>query len=234
MTPDVERWRAELERVKLAALAEFAAGAGHEMNNPLAVIVGRAELLLADEAEPRRRQDLQVIRAQARRVHEMIADLMLFARPPEPRCERCDLNELATRAAVAVAEVAEERQVELVRERSGPTPVEVDPSLVVLALRALMMNAIEASPGGERVEIGVADDGAAAAVRIDDRGRGLTATEREHAFEPFYSGRSAGRGLGVGLSKAWRIAELHRGAVVLENRAGGGARAVLRLPRAGR
>ncbi len=75
---------AALEAEKLEALAEFAAGAGHEINNPLTVISGRAQLLLRDEKDPERRRTLALIRAQAVRVNEMIADMRLFARPPEP------------------------------------------------------------------------------------------------------------------------------------------------------
>src|SRR5215510_1003103 len=81
---DNSSWLARLEAEKLAALVELAAGAGHEINNPLAVICGRVELLLRQETHPERRRDLATIHAQARRVYEMIADLMLFARPPQP------------------------------------------------------------------------------------------------------------------------------------------------------
>ena len=80
-----------LEVEKLESLAEFAAGAGHEINNPLAVISGRAQLFLREETDPERRRELAVINSQAMRVHEMIADLMLFARPPRPRSVTCDL-----------------------------------------------------------------------------------------------------------------------------------------------
>ena len=73
-----------VESEKLEALVEFAAGAGHEINNPLTVISGRAQLLLRDETDPERRHALALIVAQAMRIHEMIADLMLFARPPRP------------------------------------------------------------------------------------------------------------------------------------------------------
>src|SRR6478752_5710914 len=80
-----------LEAEKLESLAEFAAGAGHEINNPLAVISGRAQLILRQEKNPERRRELAVINSQALRIHEMIADLMLFARPPRPRPVRCNL-----------------------------------------------------------------------------------------------------------------------------------------------
>ena len=80
-----------LEREKLEALAEFAAGAGHEINNPVATIVGRVQMLLEGEADEDRRQQLITIGAQALRIRDMIGDLMLFARPPQPRRARLDL-----------------------------------------------------------------------------------------------------------------------------------------------
>ncbi len=92
------QWEADfqraLEAAKLEALAEFAAGAGHEINNPLTVISGRAQLLLRDERDPERRHALALISAQAMRVHEMIADMMLFARPPRPELQPVELVEL--------------------------------------------------------------------------------------------------------------------------------------------
>ncbi len=76
---DFER---RLEEEKLAALVELAYGASHEINNPLANIATRAQVLLREEPHPERRRMLSAIHAQAMRAHEMIADLMLFARPP--------------------------------------------------------------------------------------------------------------------------------------------------------
>ncbi len=83
-----------LEAEKLAALAEFAAGAGHEINNPLTVISGRAQLLLREEKNPERQRALALISAQAMRVYEMIADMMLFARPPRPELKPVELVQL--------------------------------------------------------------------------------------------------------------------------------------------
>ena len=81
-------------QAKLEALAEFAAGAGHEINNPVATIVGRAELLLKGETNPERRQALLTIGAQALRIRDMIGDLMLFARPPKPELQSLNLVEV--------------------------------------------------------------------------------------------------------------------------------------------
>lgn len=81
---------AEVERVieisKLEALGEFAAGAGHEINNPVATIAGRAQLLLASEVDSERRHALEIIGGQALRIRDMIGDVMLFARPTVASC----------------------------------------------------------------------------------------------------------------------------------------------------
>src|SRR5882724_357569 len=82
----------QLAELKLRALAEFAAGAGHEINNPVATIAGYAQQLLADETDPDRRHALATIGAQAYRIRDMIGDVMLFARPPQPRPEQIDLT----------------------------------------------------------------------------------------------------------------------------------------------
>ena len=79
---------------RLESLAEFAAGAGHELNNPLATIVGRVQLLLRDETDPARRQALETIAGQAYRVRDMISDVMLFARPPQSESRAGDLSEV--------------------------------------------------------------------------------------------------------------------------------------------
>src|SRR5262249_22815337 len=85
-----------LQTEELESLKELAYGAGHEINNPLANISARAQTLLAGESDPQRRRMLAAINSQAFRAHEMIADMMLFARPPRPKRERFDMAELAT------------------------------------------------------------------------------------------------------------------------------------------
>ena len=86
---------------KLAALAELAAGAGHEINNPLAVISGQAQYLLNHEADPNRRRPLQTIIGQMQRIHQTLTELMQFARPPVPRPQPVEAGELLRTVAAA-------------------------------------------------------------------------------------------------------------------------------------
>lgn len=228
-----QRGEAErLERRKLEALAELAAGAGHEINNPLAVISGQAQYLLGHEMDPARRRSLQTIVNQAQRIHQTLTDLMQFARPLPPRRQLVDISRLLREVSLSLQGLAADRQVRLTSGEPAPEAhhVHADPNQLQTALTCLVRNAIEAAPldgwAGVRVEA-AADD---LAFIIEDSGRGLTPADREHLFDPFYCGRKAGRGRGLGLSTAWRFAQLHGGDVRYERPADGPTRFVLRLP----
>ncbi|MES1213816.1 MAG: ATP-binding protein, partial [Singulisphaera sp.] len=242
-----------LEAEKLEALAEFAAGAGHEINNPLAVISGRAQLFLRHEQDPERRRELAVINTQARRVHEMIADLMLFARPPEPQLADCDVTELIDAVTTELAPHAKQGRVEIsVTLAEDLGTISADITQLQVALRAVCQNALETLAGRDdgRIEIAArtvedafieiaprlnppplqrgarggsgrpsADDGPThVQIAVRDNGPGMPPDVRRHAFDPFYSGRGAGRGLGNGLSKCWRILTAHGGRVEIDTK----------------
>jgi signal transduction histidine kinase len=263
-----------LEQEKLASLAEFAAAAGHEINNPLAVICGRAELLLQHEQHPERRRDLTTIYSQAMRIHDLIEDLMLFARPPAPRKQLIDVSELIAVLCGELQGEFESRQVALCRQHISPgLVVHADRTQLLVVLRELCENALrELEPGGRVVVSArsVRDDAghersgfaatavevkspglrlikpkdstapstgnthplsdAAVQIRIQDSGPGIADEVRRHLFDPFYSGRSAGRGLGMGLAKCWRIVTNHGGQIEVESQPGHGATFIITLP----
>jgi signal transduction histidine kinase len=219
-----------VETEKLAALAEFAAGAGHEINNPLAVIAGRAQLLLRDEADPERRRDLALVNAQAMRVHEMIADLRLFANPPELERQPVDLTLLVRRLIGDLQPIAREQETALcLTDAPAAIRLNADPVQLIVALRALCQNALQAVGHRGRVEVAVVSDGGEASISVADDGPGIPPEHRPHIFEPFYSARQAGRGVGMGLSKCWRIVTLHGGRIEVVC-TGFGTRFEIRLP----
>jgi two-component system NtrC family sensor kinase len=233
---------ARLQAEKLTALAEFAAGAGHEINNPLAVILGQAQYLLGHEAEwfapdpeGEARNALQKIIGQTRRIHGLLRDLMQFARPAPPSPAWHDLPELMGEVAVGLAELAEQRQVTLVVEaRPDRLPVFLDAGQAKVALTCLLRNAVEAAPPGGRARLVFHDRSAADTlqVAVEDNGPGPDAALRTSLFDPFFSGRSAGRGRGLGLPTAWRLARQQGGDVHLEpTRPGEPTRFILTLPR---
>jgi signal transduction histidine kinase len=241
--------RGEAERLracKLAALAEFAAGAGHEINNPLSVISGQAQYLLnhlqkAEEGNGNSEENeasssafrlppsalqksLQTIVVQARRIHDLLREVMQFARPAPPRLESVDLSALVAEVATSLADLAARRQVRLETPPYGPgssgnAPVHIyaDAGQVRAALTSLLRNAIEAAPAEGWARVGFQETSGQdfIEVTVEDSGPGPLAEQREHLFDPFYSGRSAGRGRGLGLPTAWRLARQQGGDVRL-------------------
>jgi signal transduction histidine kinase len=225
------RFEEAIETEKLEAMAEFAAGAGHEINNPLAVISGRAQLFLREESDPERRRALALISAQAMRIYEMIADMRLFARPPRPEPQRIELLALVGRLLGELRPWAEGQETAL--RLSGPAePVEImaDPVQLTVALKAVVQNALEALGRGGHVELTIRRGQRQVEVSVSDDGPGIMPQERRHLFDPFYSARQAGRGLGMGLAKCWRIVAAHGGRIDVESAPGRGATLTIRLP----
>lgn len=224
-----------LTAAKLSAMAEFAAGAGHEINNPIAVICGRAQLLLEEETNPQRRRELAVIHTQAMRVYEMISDMMLFARPPAPKLAMCDVAALARQVIGELTPKAHERQVTMHFDENAAPEVEVDAVQVAVVIRALCENALASVARGGKVIVRVKHRGSTAEpeavlITIIDNGPGVNGRVLEHLFDPFFSGREAGRGLGMGLAKAWRIIDGHGGRIEVRSDLGTGSTFTVVLP----
>ena len=220
---------------RLEAMRELAYGAGHEINNPLANIATRAQALLLDETDPERRRRLSTIVDQSFRARDMIGGLMLFARPPKPRRETVDVGGVIAAVIESVRGQAAARGGRL--EYSPPPVPEsvfVDRVQVEEAIRVVVVNALEALAPGGRVVLEVAhsprEAGGMCEVTVTDDGRGMSFEAARRAFDPFYSGREAGRGAGLGLPKAWRLVESSGGTVLLESRPGHGTRVSILLP----
>ncbi len=235
------RFDEQVEIEKLEAMAELAAGAGHEINNPLAVISGRAQLMLRDEHDPGRRRALGSIHGQALRVHEMISDLMLFARPPRMEPSTLDLAQLLDDLTTDLTALASPRRIRVTTVvHARPLWVEADPVQLTVALRAITDNAVEAIGEGGQIHIEArllepsADNSPEEMSRIEitirDDGPGIAPDVRRHLFDPFYSGRSAGRGLGFGLTKCWRIVTAHGGQIDVATSSSSGTEFRVTLP----
>ena len=234
------RFQRTLETEKLQALKALAYGASHEINNPLANISTRAQTLLREETDPERRRKLAVINSQAFRAHEMISDLMLFAQPPELRAAAVDLAALVVQVLEEMAAEAAEQETSLAHVLpDAPLQVTADGVQLAVALKAICRNSLEALARGGHIEISARElplppadaDGATwAELRVHDTGPGIPAAVRQHLFDPYFSGREAGRGLGLGLSKCWRIVTEHGGRINVESEPECGTTFSLLLP----
>lgn len=225
----LETFDSELRSAKRAALRQFAYGLSHEINNPLANISTRAQTLVRGETDAGRQQSLQRIVDQAMRAHEMTADLMFYAHPPQPKRSRFDLRKAVDSVVKQAADAVSGRAIQWTTIRSNdPVMVDADHTMITEALRGLLRNSAEAigCDGQVQVECRVEPKASLAQVKICDSGPGLTPSAAEHAFDPYFSGREAGRGLGVGLCRVQTIAKIHGGGVELT---GGSIGCVARL-----
>ena len=156
----------DLQRQKLEAMAEFAAGAGHEINNPIATIAGRASLLLRSEADPERRRALETIGGQAYRVRDMIGDAMTIARPPAPVPTRFAGANVVRDVLDRFTRQIEASDIEVSVKLDDALEVFADHQQFAVVVAALIRNGIEAI---ERRE--VPGPGEANIDRPDARGR---------------------------------------------------------------
>ena len=223
----------------LESLAEFAAGAGHELNNPLAVIVGRAQLLLGKFREPDAARSLRAIIAQAQRASRILRDLMYVARPPTPRNRPClpddvlraclrDLRDEAIARGIRLEFEFETRPVAV--PGSPPTIALADPDALRQLAEILLRNAFEATPAGGTIRVTTASGPGSVEWTFLDSGRGMAPSESRHLFDPFFCGRQAGRGLGLGLPRAARFVERSGGELRWRSEPGRGTCVHLRLP----
>lgn len=205
-----------LDKAKLGALKQLAYGLSHEINNPLANISTRAQQLQRSEDDPTRHAILQRIVEQVYRAHDMIADLMFFANPPAPVLDDCDLGQTVLRVIEDFREELERQAIRLeVKTPDQTAKGRADDRMVGEAIRAILRNAIDAIGCEGTIVVSLVPDQSRWMIHVADSGPGLSDFAREHAFEPYFSGREAGRGLGLGLCRAYRIAKLHGGEVTL-------------------
>jgi len=216
-----------LRRENVTSMGEMAAGAAHEINNPLAIISGRAQQLADDEAAPERRQALQTIVQQADRISEIIGELRLLACPPAPEFQAVDAGALAREAAAEFQAAGPSPTVRVeVESPLSAVTVRVDPKQLTAALNELIRNAVAACAGREgaavRVAVQPVPTQGAVRVVVADNGPGMDAKVRARAFDPFYTGREAGRRKGLGLPRAYRTVQVNGGQMTLESAPGRG------------
>ena len=226
------RRRADADRLadRLARLGELAAGFAHELRNGLATLRGYLTLIERARGEERAADYLEEIRREADHLERVLSDFLEFARPGTARVEPVPAAALARRAAADPALGGVGVDVTVAPAAAGAA-LAGDPQLLERALRNLLLNAARAERDAGRrgpIELRVERVDSGVELAVADRGLGVPAAVRERLFHPFATGRPDGVGLGLALTH--RIATLHGGSVTLEDRPGGGTRAVLALP----
>lgn len=223
------RRRAEEGRLaeSLAQLGEMAGGVAHELRNGLATLRGYLTLIERRPDEDSIADFLSEIRGEADHLERVLQDFLSFARPGTARVQELSLGRLLRRAAADPALDGVE-----VRVQGEDVVLRGDPQLLERAVRNLLHNAAQAEREVGRqgpIEATIALEPEGVEIAIEDRGPGLPDEIRARLFHPFATGRRGGVGLGLAL--AHRIVVLHGGRIRLDDRTGGGTRALLSFPR---
>ncbi len=218
----------------LGALAEMAAGAAHELNNPLAVISGRAQLLADAEDEVEKREILNQICENAREASGIIEDLMSFAEPPRPRAAETDVRKMLDEAVQLTGRKinAGDLDVEIEIAQDAES-VYVDSAQIVSAIANVISNAVESygeQTGPIIIAADAAESGEMVKLAIKDRGCAMDAATLKKATQPFFSAKPAGRKRGMGLAYTARFIQLNKGTLNISSEPGSGTVVTIRLP----
>jgi len=228
---DLTEFKALEEQLKradrLAAVGRLASGLAHEIRNPLASISGSVQLLLEDaQIRDEDRRLMKIVVKEADRLSLLLSDFLNFARPAPLQLERIDVAALLDELVMLLNGSGQFQRVVIKKAYQGPIRMNVDPQKMHQMLWDLLINAGEAvSPEGTiQIEI----DGKQGEIIIEDTGPGIAEADRDKLFEPFYTTKD--RGTGLGLANVYTNVEAHRGRIYVEPGRLGGARFIIELP----
>jgi signal transduction histidine kinase len=224
---------------RLKTVGQLASGIAHELGTPLNVVAGHAKMIAAPEATREESLDsARVIAEQSVRMTAIIRQLLDFARRGRPTLRVGNLEEVVQRTVRMLAHLAAQREVTIVVGQ-GSARVKMDEAQVQQALTNLVLNGIQAMPGGGHLRIAMARtraqasdgvEGDYARISVADEGAGIAAEDLPRVFEPFFTTKDVGEGTGLGLSVSHGIVHEHGGWIAVETQSGKGSCFSLFLP----
>ncbi|HEV7377983.1 MAG TPA: ATP-binding protein [Pyrinomonadaceae bacterium] len=236
---NIERQR-ELEHdlrqsERLSALGRLVAGVAHEVRNPLASMKLKIQMARRWKNAPERLDDtFRVVTEEIDRLDALVRRLLELGRKPVLERKKFDLYGLAHRRAALLTALAERAGIEVViNEPHEKIEIDGDEDRLSQVIDNLMQNGLEAMPDGGKLIVTCetsSNQNGSSIVRlvIEDTGRGIAPEERDHIFEPFYTGRDEGTGLGLAIAR--EIIEAHGGRITFESQKGSGTRFIIELP----
>ena len=225
--------REELHRAeKLAAVGELAAGVAHEINNPLAIIRGNAELLEMDlPAESPSREEVAIITRQVGRVERIVSGLQRFARNEEPRMDRLDLHHILEDVLGSIGHQVSLDNITIRKEFDRSLPeISADGDQLRQVFANLVVNAVQAMPDGGILTVATRFDPESSTcnITVSDTGDGIVPEHLPKIFNPFFTTRRSGTGLGLAVS--YGIVSTHGGSIDVASSPGAGAVFTVSLP----
>jgi len=215
---------------RLSSLGEMAAGISHEIRNPLGIIRSSAELLKKKVSKFDPSNTIpDIIVEEANRLNRIITDFINFAKPRSPNLVPCRIEEVIDKNINFLAMQIEEKGVEVKLNYQNPLPeIQADAAMLYQSFLNILINAMQAMPNGGRIDIAVNANHKMITIDFEDEGQGIADEVLEKIWDPFFTTKEMGTGLGLGVVK--NIIESHGGSIQIFNRAKGGAKVTVQLP----
>jgi PAS domain S-box-containing protein len=241
----LEREMADQARIlhqdKMMSLGRLAASVVHEINNPLSGILNYIRLMirilakgpLDAQRQVKFQRYLDLVETETNRCSQIISGLLTFSRKSPPHFGQVDIKELIGRCHLLSRHKLELSNIELVQSiQSGMPPIIGDFNQLQQCIINLIFNAVDAMPSGGTLYLNAERRDAAdqIEIRVRDTGPGIPAEDLQRIFEPFYTSKKEGFGVGLGLSTVYGIVERHKGTVFAKSPPGQGATFIIRLP----
>jgi two-component system NtrC family sensor kinase len=230
---NLQRLQAELvQREKLASLAQLVSGAAHEINNPLAVILGYSDLLAADHGlKPDQANMARKIGHQARRTRELVSSLLSFARQSPGEKTLLNMGSVVQRALQMKMLRIDNKNIRAKSQIAADLPqIWGNINQLFQCCAEIIGNATDAleEVGGGTVSVSAHQEGDELVLEFSDSGPGVRDPHR--IFDPFYTTKPVGKGMGLGLSVTYGVVQEHQGHITCHNLPEGGAVFVVRFP----
>jgi two-component system NtrC family sensor kinase len=232
ITERMKKERLAIQAEKLASVGQLTAGVAHELNNPLAVILGFAETLTRSAVPQEQYAEVAVsIEREARRCSMLVKNLLNFSRSHEPGKEPADLAEVIGQALLFVQPLAHLKNMEVTSQLApGLPPLLMDVNKIQQVIINLCTNAVDAMPKGKTLVVGCGPDISGVKLWVKDEGCGIPADIQKRIFEPFFTTKAPGQGTGLGLSLVADIIKEHGGRIEITSIVGEGTTFTIFLP----
>ena len=217
---------------RLATIGQLAAGVAHELNEPLASILGFAQLVVkSDEVPSQAQKDAGKIVSASLHAREIIKKLLLFARETVPKRRALNLNDVVANGLYFLASRCTKAGIDLRSELSDSVPDFVaDQSQLIQVLTNLVVNSIQAMPNGGSLTVRTSCENDCVLLTVSDTGTGITEEVRQKMFNPFFTTKSDDQGTGLGLSVIHGIVETLGGNIKVESVVGRGTTFTIHFP----
>lgn len=209
---------------RLAAIGQLAAGVAHQLNEPLNTILGYSQLVLKNESLPAQcRTDLEKTAEAALHARSIIRELLIFAREGKPGNARINLNGIITGELGLFEALCEKSGIEIRRIVDPALPeIMADKSQIMQVFSNLIINALQAMPGGGILTLKTSFDSSSVFFTVEDNGTGMSEEVRDRIFLPFFTTKDIDQGTGLGLSVVHGIVTFHGGNISVESEPGRG------------